>query len=218
MTTTATATRSDFKPAPADTHIARCYRVIDLGTQYQEKYDKSQRKVLLAWELPEAQFEYEDKDGNKKKAPFVVSNIYTLSLNEKAHLRHHLESWRGRPFTAEELRGFDVKNVLGSPCMLTVVHHEKDDGTVRAVVNAVTKLHPKLSAPDQINTSQYFDVDNPDMEIFESLSDGLKNMIKRSEEWNKDSKGPESREQPPGDYYGSKHPNAPDDPNDDIPF
>ena len=35
--------------------------------------------------------------------PFLVWKRYTLSLGDKATLRAHLEAWRGRKFTADEL-------------------------------------------------------------------------------------------------------------------
>ena len=48
-----TAPIGDFKPVPAGLHLARCYRIIDLGTQRSE-YDgqeNHQRKIMLGWEL-----------------------------------------------------------------------------------------------------------------------------------------------------------------------
>jgi hypothetical protein len=40
-----------FKPMPAGMHLARCYRVIDLGTQKVEwkGSTKLQAKVLVQW-------------------------------------------------------------------------------------------------------------------------------------------------------------------------
>ena len=44
-------------------------------------------------------------DEEKGLQPFVLSKGHTLSLYEKANLRHNLESWRGKQFTAEEWPG-----------------------------------------------------------------------------------------------------------------
>ena len=79
----------NFEPAPAGTHVAICYRVIDLGTQ-ESVYNgekKSARKVLISWELPN-----EEKADGK---PFVISATYTWSMHEKSTLRKTLEAWRG---------------------------------------------------------------------------------------------------------------------------
>src|SRR5208337_1405024 len=70
---------------------------------------------------------------------------YTLSLHEKAALRKDLESWRGRTFTEEELKGFDVENVLDVPCLLNVIHNGTS-GTVYANVSGIMKL-PKSMQP-----------------------------------------------------------------------
>jgi len=49
----------------------------------------------------------------------------TLSLSEKANLRPFLESWRGKKFTAEEIRGFDITAVAGKPAYLNIIHETK---------------------------------------------------------------------------------------------
>jgi len=43
----------DFELPPEDTHIARCYRVIDMGTTLNPTFNVRQHKVMLSWELPE---------------------------------------------------------------------------------------------------------------------------------------------------------------------
>lgn len=73
--------------------------------------------------------------------PFTVRKIYTASLHEKSNLHKDLKAWRGRPFTAEELAGFDLEKVLGAPCQVLVQHTEKD-GSVWANVAAVMKAAP----------------------------------------------------------------------------
>ena len=44
----------EFEQAPAGTHVARCIKLIDLGTQFGEYQGKptSARKVVVSWELP----------------------------------------------------------------------------------------------------------------------------------------------------------------------
>ena len=57
--------------------------------------------------------------------PAAISKEFTLSLHERANLRRVLISWRGRQFTAEELGGFELANVLGANAMLNVVHNDR---------------------------------------------------------------------------------------------
>lgn len=94
---------AEFELAPAGTHIAVCYRVIDLGTQETtfKGEVKHQHKILISWEIPDEKM----KDGR----PFTIGKRYTWSMSEKANLRNDLESWRGK-FTAADFgpNGFKI--------------------------------------------------------------------------------------------------------------
>ena len=122
--------RREFNPAPEGLHQAVCIDVIDLGlvkSQWGEKH-----QVEIRWQLETL----DDQTG----LPFMVLRRYTLSLNEKAKLRHHLEAWRGRKFTSAELEGFDLEKLLGVNCQIQIVHDIADDGRTWANVSAVVPL------------------------------------------------------------------------------
>ena len=127
----------DFTPIPEDLHLAVCYGIWDIGTQFSERYGKAVHKVVIVWELPGCRGEFE-QDGIKKNLPRAISKRYTLSLHKKADLRKDLESWRGRKFSDEELKGFDVKKLLGIPCQIQVLHTKNED-KVYANIAAITK-------------------------------------------------------------------------------
>lgn len=82
-----------------------CYGLIDTGEQYNEKYGKTSRKCVLLFELPGETFK--TAEGEEKNR--TISQTYTLSLNQKSALYKDLIAWRGRPFTDDELKGFDLK-------------------------------------------------------------------------------------------------------------
>ncbi len=122
-----TGSGQDFDPVPQGTHAAVCYMVADIGeqpTSYGPKH-----KVVIGFELPENLITYKDKDGNDVTKPMIINNFYTASLSSKAILTGDLEGWRGRAFTSEELQGFNLFNVLGKPCVITVVHNVVGDKT-----------------------------------------------------------------------------------------
>lgn len=125
-----------FTPAPAGTHQAVCCDVVDLG--YIESSftpGKKQHKVAVVWQINEAM---------QNGKPFLVQQRYTLSLDEKANLRRDLESWRGKAFTEAELGGFDIENLLGVNCLLSIVHVERQ-GKVFANVKSVSPLMKGMS-------------------------------------------------------------------------
>jgi hypothetical protein len=170
---------TDYKPLPAGNYAATCIRVIDLGTQttnYQGE-EKSARKVRIFWEIPEETVEWEGQ-----VRPATISSTYTASLHEKANLRKVLESWRGRSFTPDELKGFDTKNVLGAPCLLNVVHTEKD-GRTYANVAGVTPLIKGMAKPEITGPLINFDLDAFEPDVLDGLHDKLREQIKASPEY-----------------------------------
>lgn len=140
-------------PVPAGNHLGICIGCVDLGTQPDEMYG-ARRKVMLSWEIPEEKIDYDGKE-----VPMVISREYALSLNTKANLRKDLESWRGRPFTSEELAGFDVANVVGKPCMLNVIQ-ATTDGKVRSRVASIASIPKGLAVPPMAHVPIKFDLEN----------------------------------------------------------
>lgn len=168
---------SEFEQAPTGTHIARCVKLIDIGTQRGEFQGKatSKRQCIIGWELPTELM----TEGDAAGKPFCVSKFYTSSLNEKATLRKDLANWRGRDFTESELAGFEAKNILGKPCLVSITPNEKG----RARVTGVMMLPKNTNVPAQVNPTLYFSLDEFDQRVFDSLSDGFKKMITASPEY-----------------------------------
>jgi len=185
-------TKSNFKQVPQGVHLARCYRVIDLGTQIENYKDekKAARKIMISWELFG-----EAEDGSPLTTddglPLSVSKRYTLSLNDKAILRADLQSWRGKNFTPDELKGFNVINVIDAYCMVNVIHKESGEKTYVNVVG-ITPLPTALrnNKPIPVNANQIFDVDNPDMDVFALFHEHLQKTIEGCAEWQSTSISP----------------------------
>ena len=165
------------------TYPARCIQVIDLWTQTIEWQwqTKEQRKIRLTFELPT---ELETFNPEKGEQPFVVSKNYTLSLSDKSKLREHLESWRGQEFTQQELDGFDIHNILGKECTISVVHEKSADGTkTYANLSTVSKAMKGVSIPEAINPLVYFTIEDFDQSIYDSLPEFLRTKIGESREF-----------------------------------
>lgn len=169
----------DFEQAPAGTHVARCVRLIDIGTQFGEYQGKptSARKVVVTWELPNERM----TEGEYAGKPFLVGKWYTASIGEKANLRKDLVNWRGREFNEEELRGFDIKKLLGVPCLLSLTPNEKN----KVRVTGIMKPPPGTTCPPQINPPVYFSLERDEFNqaVFDSLSEFWQKEIQKSPEW-----------------------------------
>lgn len=128
-----------FERVPEGLHRAICNMVVDLGLQEREWQGQKRQvhQVYIRWEFPMERIKY-DKDGEEQEGPMVLGEVYTLSLSEKANLRKHLEAWRGRKFTQDELNGFDLFTLLGKGCQIQVSHNQRGDKTfqnIQAVVS-----------------------------------------------------------------------------------
>lgn len=122
-----------YVQCPPGLHHSVCVDVEDLGVEVSDKYFNEKtgepnqaHKIRIVWQIEDPVMD----DGRR----FTTSKKFTLSLNEKASLRKFLESWRGIPFTKEDLvKGFDVEKLIGVNCTLQVLQTE--DGKYTNVVN-----------------------------------------------------------------------------------
>jgi len=166
----------DFTPVPQGTHIAICDQVVDLGKQVikSQMYGESvKHQVYIRWQIPEERYEYE-YEGEKREGPSAIGKTYTVSLGEKANLRKDLQAWRGKPFTPDELRGFDIAKLLGVPATITVTHTEKDGRTFAniASVGGIPKGMPK---PVIEGEAILYDADN--LGNFEKLTKKMQERV-----------------------------------------
>lgn len=172
--------KSNVDPAPAGNHVARCFSIVDLGTQKREFNGevKHTRQVKVTWELPTEKKSFKDGDPER---PYVVSRDYTPSLNPKSRLKQDLESWRGKPFTAEELEGFDLANILDKTCLLNVIHNERG----YAEIASISPIVKGVSVPERHNELVNFDLTNFDMAVFNKLPEFVRKKIQDSPEYKK---------------------------------
>jgi hypothetical protein len=204
---------SSFIPVPPGMHLARCYRIVDLGTQESTYMGnvKHVPRVLFQFEVHS-----EDSQGQplvtSNGEPMTVSKTFTLSLAEKATLRRDLETWRGKPFSKEELRGFELKNVLGQWGMITVAENESNGKTYTNIanINPVPVTIKKNGLPEGKNDLKLFSIEDADMSLFETFSDYLKERIRKSPEWDRLHGSPSVSNSAPSANF--------DDMADDLPF
>ena len=203
----------DFERCPPGAHLARCYRIIDLGTQKSEYMGqvKYLHKIMVGWEIHGS-----DDAGEplkmRDKRPFAIFKNYTLSWSEKANLRIDLQSWRGKQFTEEETRRFDLKTLLNVWCMLNIIDRAGSDGKTYSNVNGITPVPSVIKQaglPTPVNKNELFTIGDTDMVMFETFSENLKKKISSSPEWQKRNAPINSA--PASTEFDS-------DPDSDIPF
>ena len=165
---------SSFPSVSVGVHKARCIKVIDLGTQKNEFEGNItwKRQALVIWEVPEQTSETSE--------PLTISKFYTLSLHEKSNLGIDLTSWRGRPFSETEKKGFDISKLIGHTCLLNVIQGNKNNK-----IGSIMPLPKGDKIAEQYHTGVVFDLEKyqkGQKEIFNQLSEGIRNIILRSKE------------------------------------
>lgn len=197
----------DFTPVPEGTHFAVCDMVVDFGKQKTTYMgdETIKHQIYIRWQIPAERVEWKDGDNQKHEGPAVIGKTYTLSLGEKANLRKDLQAWRGRAFTEEELRGFDVSKLLGVAATVTVNHSEKN-GKTYANVTSVGGIPKGMDRPTAEGSTYLYDNDNEG--TYDSLPKWMKEKL--------DLRIRSTAE------IGKTDPNDPnawrDDLDDDVPF
>lgn len=208
MAINATSNGPKKEPIPAGNYAARCYQMIHIGTVTEVILGESKvlNKVRIGWELPTEMRVFDEAKGEQ---PLVISEEFTLSMHEKSKLRKFLASWRGKDFSEEEAKCFDVTKLVGAPCMLNVIHKpsKSDPSTVYANIGSLSPVPKGLKVDPAINPAFILDYDNFMFDKFEILPDFIKTKMKTSIEF-------AAMQQP------AHMPTASDlqDPLDDLPF
>lgn len=138
---------SSIPPHPSGTYQAVCVDVVNLGilgTPWGPK-----KKVRLYWETAET---YVDaRTGEERR--YIISQSYTATLTEGSNLRKDLQSWRGQPFTDEELQGFELDRLVGANCILSISQGKGTRGEyafVTSIAKAMKGMRPLQSTGSYI--------------------------------------------------------------------
>jgi len=187
---------TSFEPIATGNYPARCYSMVHLGTIEENILGtlKKLNKVRITWELPTELKVFKEEKGEQ---PQVISKEFTLSLHEKSTLRGFLKNWRGKDFTDEEAKSFDIEKLVGAPCMLNITHKSKKDGSgVYAEIGSVSTMPKGFVCPEQINPNFIFTYENFDEDKFNNLPEFMRNKMINSEEYKLSTTGGQEVESP----------------------
>lgn len=162
---------------PEGTYPATCYLLADIGSQYNEAFQKASRKVVIGWEIAGETIEI-----NGEPSPRTLYNTYTASLNEKSKLRKDLIPWRGRDFTVEELRAFNLRNIVGAPCFLQVIHRDVN-GQKYANIAAIMSLPRGMGKPESKLTPIIYDIEDSPVSDIDRLPKWIAEKVRNSDEY-----------------------------------
>jgi len=171
-----------FPVLDAGTYPMRVVQIIDFGVQKQNPYQGQEKPPI-----EEVSFTYEaldeflvDEEGNEdRNRPRWVSESFAFH-NLKAEKSKSTKRYYALD-PLEEKEG-DFTKLLNTPCMVTIVHKERLGDADHPYVNiaSVSAMRPKeaAKAPPLVNKALFFDLDNPDLEVFNSFPDWIQDKIK----------------------------------------
>lgn len=152
MSIIAKESNGEYHNLPGGNHQAVCFDVWEIGIQKGEYkgVPNAAYKIIVGFETAERIVSEDDFNGKR----YRCYKWYTLSLGKKSVLRQDLTSWRGKEFTKEELRGFDIENLVGANCMLNVI--SKEDGKPKiSSVASLPKGLPKITPENTRSTPDW---------------------------------------------------------------
>lgn len=165
---------SEIKQLDPGVYTGIASAIIDIGVQENSLYGKMQRKVMIVWNIVGETVKINDEE-----KPRVISKEYTMSLSEKSTLRRDLQAWRGKTFTAEELQGFDLKNILNVPCQLQINQDDKN-GKTYTVIAAIMAI-PKGMKVEKLENTYVFDTyDTATWVNYDLIPNWVKEKIKKA--------------------------------------
>jgi hypothetical protein len=94
----------------------------------------------------------------------------------------------------EELAGFNLRRLIGAPCLLNIVHVEKGGNTF-AEIRSIAPLPKGMTPPPDVADPIIFDMDDPDTwPAFDRLTKRQQEAIEASPEWK--GKGRRAKNEP----------------------
>lgn len=175
------APRQERTLAPQGSFPARVYSIIYMGTvkgEYKGTPTESY-KVRISWELPTKTRVF--KEGELAR-PFSVSKELTLSMGSKSNLRPLVEGMLGLSFTDDDAKSFDVDELLGKACLISLAHKESPNGKYVAI-NSTAQLPEGMICPPAVNPSKILSYDRFDKEYFMTLPKFIQEKMEKTPEF-----------------------------------
>jgi hypothetical protein len=190
---TGTATK-ERELIPAGTHLATLYKIENLGTRLQEYLGKPKERkdtlVSMTFELPNEMRKFTKNldNGSQEEVekPLVISREFVLSMGPKSNLRPFVEGIIGVQLKDEEAYAFDLEDLLGRSCLITVSHKvSTTTGKTYANITSTAPLMKGMEAPKQFNPNKVFDVNTAEESEILALPDFILKKVTISDEYKK---------------------------------
>lgn len=183
---------TEQEPIDAGAYPARIVRIVDLGVQPRRAYKGKDKPpaphILITYELLDEFCKDEEGEDMEDKPRWITERFPMFSLKADGAI----STKRYKALDPTEEHGGDFSLLLGKPLSLTVVNNEgsgQHKGKVFNNVGGVSLMRKKeeSKAPELVNEAYMFDLDDPDLEVWNNLEDWLKELIEGGIDFDKTS-------------------------------
>lgn len=172
----------------AGVYPGRLVGVIDLGMQEQREFKGEpkppQYELMLTYEFADEFMKDEEGNDLPDKPRWLSETMPFFNLGAeraKSTLRYHA-------LDPTEQHGGAWAELLGTACNITIIINAgrgKNVGKTYENIAGISTMRPKdiESLPDLVNPSRVFDLGDPDLEVFASLPEWIRDKIKSNLEF-----------------------------------
>jgi len=163
-----------------DVYPARLARIIELGRQ-EDKYG-IKRKVVFGFTLPDVMITIKDEQGNdveRQRMMWTFPINLPEAQNPDAKIQHYINALN------KETEGWG--DLLEQPCQLDIEEKEIVTGGEKRMVNnirGITKAPRAMFVEEPDCETYIFDFYDPEIEVWNKLSDNRKEQIKKAVDFN----------------------------------
>lgn len=171
------------EPIDAGTYPCRVVQVLDLGLQPQRPYQGEEKppahEIMITYEFLD-EFCLDDDGNELEDKPRWLSETMPLR-NLESDLAKSTKRYIALD-PNDDLDG-DFLQLVGIPCMVTVTAKNgkgKNADKVYNNISSISTMRPKeaAKAPELVNPSKVFQLEEPDLEVLGSLPQWLQDKIK----------------------------------------
>lgn len=170
----------------AGVYPGRLVQVIDLGLQPQNPYKGKDKppayEVMATYELVDV-FMVDENGKEDETKPRWISETFPMYglVADRATSTKRYEA-----FDPKHDFGGDWSQCVSLPANITLINNPGKDGKIYTNVAAVSQMRPRdvANCPELKNPTKVFDLDNPDIGVFESLPNWIQDKIKSNLNFN----------------------------------
>jgi hypothetical protein len=160
----------------------RLVQVIDLGTQPQRAWEGKEKPdiemIALTWEFVDEFLPDEDGNDDEEKPRWITEmmGFYNLEADKAKSTKRY------NALDPDQKEDGDWSKLIGTPATVSIVHNAgkgKNKGRTYMNINEVSAMRAKdaKKCPALVNEPRVFNLDEPDIEVFNALPKFIKKKI-----------------------------------------